>query len=151
MMVNYTLEPSDLIAFSWENRRFAPQSLSRIYYLVVLPLLGVALAVISESLTVGMSFTVLYMLSGWGFQSWIQKGYRQAIYSNDNIAFTARPWRATLSEEGVTFSSDAAVALYRWPFMQDVVRVLTTFVLCLLHFTTMSRGHVSTIDNRHLT
>jgi hypothetical protein len=122
MTVDYQLDPSDLIAFSQEHRRFAPNSLNRIYYFAVLPALGVGLAVISESLTLAMLFTVLYMLSGWVFQSWIQRRYREAVYSNDNIALATRPWRVCLSEEGLTLSCDALVTLYHWPFVQDVFR-----------------------------
>ena len=122
MTVNYQLEPADLIAISEERRRFAPDSLSRLYYFGVLPALGVGLAVVTESLGAGVLFTLLYILCGWVFQCWIQRNYRRALCSNENLSFSARPWRATLTEEGVTFASDAAVALYRWPFIREVFR-----------------------------
>ena len=122
MKVEYRLDPSDLIAFSQEHRRLAPDSLSRVYYFVVLPALGVALAVTTESLLLATSFTALYMLSGWGFQSLIRQRFWRAIFSNENIAFGAGPWQATLAEEGATFSCEAAVTLYRWPAIREVFR-----------------------------
>lgn len=122
MTVDYQLEPADFIAFSEEHRRFAPESLSRLYYFGILPILGVGLAVAVQSFTVAASFTILFIASGWFVQERVRRAYRRNIYSNENLSFSTRRWTCALNSEGVRFSSDAAEVLYRWASIQQVFR-----------------------------
>jgi hypothetical protein len=98
-----------------------------------------------------MLFTVLYMSAGWLFQYLVQRRYQEAVFCNENVTLTARPWRATLAEEGATFSCDASVSLYRWPFIQDVFR--TPAYICFV-LTPLYRLHIplrAFRDEAHLT
>ena len=150
MKVEYQLEPSDLIAFSREHQRFVHKSLPGVYYFVVLPALGVALAVTADSFLLGMSFTLAYMLAGFAFQSLIQKRNRESIFSNENLSFGVGRWEASLSKEGVTFSSEAAVALYRWPAIREVFRGSNYLYFVL---TPLYRPHIplrAFADEEHL-
>ena len=122
MTVDYQLEPADLIAFSEEHRRFAPDSLSRLYYFGILPILGVGLAVAVESFTIAAGFTILFIASGWFVQERFRRLYRRNVYSNENFPFNTRRWTCVLDSEGVRFSSDAAEVLYRWAYMRQVFR-----------------------------
>jgi hypothetical protein len=122
MTVDYQLEPADFIAFSEEHRRFEPESLSRLYYFGILPILGVGLAVAVQSFTVAVGFTVLFIASGWTVQDRLRRAYRRNVYSNENLSFNTRQWTCLLGEEGVRFSSDAAEVLYRWSFIRQVFR-----------------------------
>ena len=122
MTVDYQLESTDYLAFAEERRRFAPDSLSRLYYFGVLPILVVGLAFVTKSLIIGAVFTVLFIGSGWFFQDRIQRVYRRNAYSEENLSFSMRRWTATLTDEGIRISSDAAEVLYRWPFVRQVFR-----------------------------
>lgn len=122
MTVDYQLEPADFLAFTEEQRRFAPASLSRFYYFGVLPALGVGLALTTQSFTTAAVFTILFIASGWIVQERIQRVYRRTAYSPENLSFSMRQWTATLTDEGIRISSEAADALYRWPFIQRVFR-----------------------------
>jgi len=122
MTVDYQLESSDYLAFAEERRRFAPDSLSRLYYFGALPVLAVGLAFVTQSLITGTVFTALFMASGWFFQDRIQRVYRRNAYSEENLSFSMRRWTATLTDEGIRISSDAADVLYRWPFVRQVLR-----------------------------
>jgi hypothetical protein len=139
MTVHYQLDSADFIAFSRENRRFAPESLSRLYYYGVLPALGVGLAVAVQSFTIGICFTVLFMASGWFVQNRFQRAYRRNVYSNDNLSFNTRRWTCTLADEGVRFSSDAAEVLYRWSHIRQVFRGANYIYFEL---TPLQRSHV---------
>ena len=122
MTLDYQLQPSDLVAFSEEQRRFIPDFPSRLYYFGVLPALFVALAVVTQSLAVAAAFAILYLSSGWLVRHWIERRYRCAAFSDDSVSIQTLPRRVTLSDDGVTFSSDAGVLLYRWRFIREVVR-----------------------------
>jgi hypothetical protein len=122
MTLDYQLQPSDLVAFSQEQRRFIPQLPSQVYYYVVLPALFVTLGVVMDSLAVAAVFAVLYLSSGWFVRYWIERQYLRAAFSSESLAIQTLPRRVTLSEDGVSFSSDAGVLLYRWPFIREVVR-----------------------------
>jgi hypothetical protein len=122
MTIDYQLETADLCANSEERRKFAPVFLSRVYYFGVLPALGVGLAVATESFTIAAVFTVLFLVSGWFVSARIQQSYLRTFYSGENASFSLRPWSATLSEDGLRFSSDAAEVLYRWSFIKRVFR-----------------------------
>ena len=120
MTLDYQLEPSDLVAFSEEYRRFIPDFPSRLYYYGVLPALFVALALVTQSLAVAAVFALLYLSSGWLIRHWVQQRYRRAAYSDDNISIQTLPRRVALSDDGVTFTTDVGVLLYRWPFIRQV-------------------------------
>jgi hypothetical protein len=122
MTIDYQLETADFLAFSEERRRFAPDSLSRLYYFGILLGLGVGLAVAVQSFTVGAVFTVLFIASGWFIQARIQRSYSRRVYSDENLLFNTRRWSATLTDEGIRISSDAADVLYRWSFIKRVFR-----------------------------
>src|SRR5947207_1529246 len=101
MTVDYQLEPADFLVISEERRRFAPDSLSRLYYFGILPVLGVGLALVTQSLATAAVFTALFIASGWFVQSRIQRAYRRTAYSDENLSFSMRRWSATLTDEGV--------------------------------------------------
>jgi hypothetical protein len=122
MTVDYQLESEDFLAFAEERRRFAPDSLSRLYYFGVLPALGVGLAAVTQSLIIAAVFMVLFIGSGWFLQDRIQRAYRRSAYSEENLSFSMRRWSATLTDEGIRISSDAAEVLYRWSFVRRVFR-----------------------------
>lgn len=122
MTVDYQYESADYLAFAEEQRRFAPNSLSHLYYLGVLPVLAVGLAFVTQSLIIGAVFTALFMASGWFFQDRIQRAYKRSAYSEENLSFSMRRWSATLTDEGIRISSDAAEVLYRWSFVRRVFR-----------------------------
>ena len=122
MTLDYQLQSSDLVAFSEEQKRFIPDSASRIYYFGISPALFVALAVVTQSLAIAAVFAVLYLSSGWLARHWIERRYRSAAFSDDSLSIQLLPRRVALSDEGVTFSSDAGVLLYRWRFIREVVR-----------------------------
>jgi hypothetical protein len=122
MTVDYQLESVDFMAFAEEQRRFAPDSLSRLYYFGVLPALGVGLAIATQSVTVAAVFTILFISSGWLVQSRVQRLYRRNVYSDENLSFNTRRWSATLVDEGIRITSDAAEVLYRWSYIRQVFR-----------------------------
>jgi hypothetical protein len=122
MTVDYQLEPADFIAFWEERRRFAPDALSRLYYFGVLPVLGIGLAVTAQSFPIAAVFTVLFIASGWFMQARIERSYSRKVCSDENLSFNARRWIATLNDEGIRISSDAAEVLYRWSFIRQVFR-----------------------------
>src|SRR5271170_6921792 len=103
-------------------RRFSPDALSRLYNFGVLPALGVGLALATQSFVIAVLFKGLFIGSGWFFQNRIQRAYRRIAYSEDNLSFSTRRWSATLTDEGVRISSDAAELLYRWSFVRQVFR-----------------------------
>jgi len=76
----------------------------------------------TQSLTIAAIFTVLYLSSGWLINHWAQQRYRNAVYSGDNLSFSTRRWRATLTDEGICFAADAVVAVYRWAFIREAFR-----------------------------
>jgi len=122
MTVDFDLESADYVAFAEERQRFAPNSLARLYYFGVLPVLVVGLAFVTQSLITGAVFTGLFIGSGWFFQDRFQRIYRRNAYSEENLSFSMRRWTATLEDEGIRISSDAADVLYRWPFVRQVFR-----------------------------
>lgn len=122
MTVEYQLEPGDFLVIAGERRRFAPDSLSRLYYFGILPALGVGLALATQSLATAAIFTLLFIASGWFVQGRIQRAYRRTVYSEQNLSFSMRRWSATLADEGIRISSDAAEVLYRWSFIRQVFR-----------------------------
>jgi hypothetical protein len=122
LSVEYQLERSDYLAFGEERRRLMPQLLPRIYYFGIIPCLGVGLAVATESLIVAGAFTVLYMVAGWIVYLVNQSVSTRRIYSEDNLRIYVGRWRVTLTNEGLSFVSDASSALYRWPFVREVLR-----------------------------
>jgi len=123
MTVDYQLESGDFIAISEERqRRFTPDSLSRLYYFGVLPALGVGLAIATESIVIAGVFTILFIASGWLIQGRIQRLHRRNVYSDENLSFISRRWSATLTDQGIRITSDAAEVLYRWPFIRRVFR-----------------------------
>lgn len=139
MTVDYQLEPAELAALSEENRRFEPQSLSRLYYFGILPVLGVGLAVAVQSFTIAAGFTILFIATGWFIQGRFRQAYRRNVYSNENLSFSARRWTCTLDADGVRFSSDAAEVLYRWGYIRQVFRG-TRYVY--FELTPLQRAHV---------
>jgi hypothetical protein len=122
MKVDYQLEPADFLMIAEERRRFAPDSLLRLYYFGILPALGVGLTLMTQSFATAAVFTVLFIASGWFVQERIQRAYRRTAYSEENLSFSMRRWSATLTDEGVRISSDAAEVLYRWAFIRRVFR-----------------------------
>jgi hypothetical protein len=118
--VDYQLERSDLVAFAEDYRRFVPGLSARLYHYGVLPALFVALGVALQSFPVAAIFAVLYSSTHLLFQHWIKRGYYDVVYSSDNASIQTLPRRVTLSDDGVTFSSDAGVLSYRWSFVRDV-------------------------------
>jgi len=99
-----------------------PESLSRVYYFGVLPALGFGLAIATESFLAATVFTLLFMVSAWLVQDRVRRMYLRSAYSNENLSFSVRRWTATLTDEGVRVSSDAAEILYRWSFIRQVFR-----------------------------
>jgi hypothetical protein len=122
MTVDYQLEPADFLVIAEEQRRFVPHSLARLYYFGVLPALGAGLALATQSFSTAAVFTALFMACAWLVQDRWQKSYRSALYSEQNLSFNRRRWNATLSDEGIRISSDAADILYRWAFIREVFR-----------------------------
>ena len=120
MTVEYKLERSDLVAFAEEYRRFVPGLPSRLYHFGVLPALFVALAVVIQSFPVAAVFAALYSSTNLLVQHWINRGYYNVVYSADNASIQTLPRRVALSDEGVTFSSDAGRLTYWWSFVRDV-------------------------------
>jgi hypothetical protein len=121
MTVDYKLEPSDFLAFEEGRRRFfSPDSLSQGYYFLVVPALGVGLALAVESFTVAAIFTVLFMASGWSIQHHAQQLYRRSVSADTNMA-CMRQWRAALTVDGISISSESVDTLYRWPFVREVL------------------------------
>jgi hypothetical protein len=122
MTVDYQLDRADFLAFSKERERFAPESLSRIYYFGIVPAIGVGLAISVQSFPVAATFTTLFLVSGWFITDRIQRSYWQSTYSDENLSFSTRLWTVKLSDEGLRISSDAAEVLYRWTFIRQVSR-----------------------------
>jgi hypothetical protein len=122
LTVEYQLESADYIAFSAELRRFAPNSLSRLYYYGIIPALCVGLALATESFPAAIIFTALYVSSGSLVRIWYEKSYKRAVYSADNLCLRLCRWQVALTDEGVSFVSEAAVVLYRWQFVRQVFR-----------------------------
>ncbi len=117
----YTVE--DFAAFADDRRRKAsPDHLSRLYYYGMIPALGVALAIVTQSLGVAIVFTALYLSAGWAVQAQVRKSQVRAQSSEEYARLHAGPWRAELTQEGIIFSSEAKVGLFRWPFVQKVFR-----------------------------
>jgi hypothetical protein len=139
MTLDYQLGPADLLAFSEEHRRFMPDFPSHLYYYGVLPALFVALAVVTQSLAIATVFAVLYLSSAWLVRLWAHKRYYHAAYSPDNISIQTLPRRVTLSGDGVNFSSDVGVLLYRWPFIRRVLRG-TSYII--FELTPLERLHI---------
>ena len=121
MTIEYQLEPDDLIAFSEELRRLTPDSISRSFYLAVLPVLGVGLAVAIDSFPIAALFTALYISSGWLFQKWAQIRYARMTYSIA-LSFSTRRWQAKITDEGFSVSCEAVAAVYSWSFIQEIIR-----------------------------
>jgi hypothetical protein len=67
-------------------------------------------------------FSILYVSSGWLVQRWVSRRYQRAVFSDDNLSIQTLPHRVALSADGVTFSCDAGIWVYRWPFIRQVVR-----------------------------
>src|SRR5690242_7465528 len=86
MTIAYQLLRSDVIAFSNEQRRFVSRRPSTVYYYCLLPALVVALAIVTQSLTVAMVFAVLFLSSGWLVGHWVEQSYRDSAYSDENLA-----------------------------------------------------------------
>ena len=122
MTVDYEVERQDFFAFAKERQRFAPNSLSRLYYFAVLPALGVGLAIAAQSFVVAAVFTVLFMASGWFISARIQQSYIRTLYSDENLLFYTRRWTATLADDGFHISSEAMEVHYRWPSIKRVFR-----------------------------
>ena len=120
--VDYQFEPADFDAFSGELRRFASDSFSRFYYFGVLPVLGVGLALATQSCAIAAVFTVLFMSSGWFVNEWALRSQRRNVYSQENLSFRTRRLHAVLTDEGLRVSSDAAESLYRWSSFRQVFR-----------------------------
>jgi hypothetical protein len=139
MTVDYQLDRADFLAFSKERRRFAPESLLRIYYFGIVPAIGVGLAISVQSFPVAAAFTTLFLLSGWFITDRIQRSYWQNAYSDENLSFSTRRWTAKLSDEGLRISSDAAEVLYRWTFVRQVSRN-SRYVL--FEFTPLMQVHI---------
>jgi hypothetical protein len=122
MTVEYELKQADFLFLSKQRRRFGSQFLPRLYYYGILPALAVALGLATDSFVIGTGFTVLFVASGWGFQHLFEKNYYRSAYSEENLSFAARRWKATLAEDGMHISSDAAEIMYRWPYVRNVYR-----------------------------
>src|SRR5689334_22992042 len=122
MTVDYEIERTDLEVMGEDTRRFVPHSWTRLYYFGVLPALGAGLALATQSFATAVVFTVLFMASAWVVQHRFQKAYRGAVYSEQNFSFSMRLWTATLTDDGIRISSNAAEIIYRWTFIQDVFR-----------------------------
>ncbi len=122
MSIDFELQRADFIAFSEERQRFSPVWLSRLYYYWILPILGVALAVVIDSFAIAAVFTVLFVLAHWFIQTWIKRLYYRMAYSDENLARITGRWTATVMPEGFHVSSDACEALYRWPHVRRVFR-----------------------------
>jgi len=123
MTVDYQLELADLVEIAKDRRhQFRSDSLSRLYYMGILPALGVGLALAIESFPTAAVFMVLFIASGWFVQHYIQRAYTRTVYSEQNFPLSMRQWSATFTNEGIRFSSDATTHLYRWPFIRQVFR-----------------------------
>jgi hypothetical protein len=119
MTVDYELDRADLVAIANDQRHLALSRSSGFYYYGIIPALCAGLAIVTQSFSAAMIFTVLFISSGWLLRRW---QYKHVLCSEDNLSFSLRSWRATLTDEGVSISSEAAVALYRWPFVREVFR-----------------------------
>ncbi len=69
MKVRYQLTASDLMAFSHAHRRLGLAWPSRLYWFGILPVLFVALALVS-SVGIASIFTVAFALTGLGVNQW---------------------------------------------------------------------------------
>ena len=122
MTVEFQIERQDFLDLLKGQRRFRSDSLSRLYYYGILPVLGVGLAIMVQSFAIAAVFTALFVGSGWFIQARIQSSYDRNVYSEENLFFSIRRWSATLADDGLRVSSDAADVLYRWPLIKRVFR-----------------------------
>jgi hypothetical protein len=137
--IDYQLEPSDFLAISKEHRRFSPDSLSRLYYFGVVPVLGAGLALATQMVLVALLFTVIFVATGFLINEWFRRSHLRNIYSAENLSLSCRQHRATLNEDGLRISSDAMDALYRWPFVRHVFQGSRYVVF---EFTALQRVHI---------
>jgi hypothetical protein len=121
MTVEYQLEPADFLAFAEERRRFMPRKYSQLYYYVVLPMLSVGLALSIQSFPVAIIFTLLFAVSGWLVSEQIQRSYRNTVYTEENLSLHISRWTASIKDEGMQFSCNAAEVFYRWSAIKRVV------------------------------
>jgi hypothetical protein len=136
--VDYQLTSDDLIAISRAIRRFQSPHIARVYWFIVLPILMVALSVCTE-FGLAVIFTLLFAAARWLIGLWSDRQFRQAVFAPDHVAVQTLPTRATLSEEGIEFASDAGHTFYRWQFIRDVSRIGA--FLCFT-ITPIQRGYI---------
>jgi hypothetical protein len=120
--VEYKLEQRDFIAFAEEQRRLLPMEVSRLYYYGLIPALCVALGISTQSFPIAVIFTGLFLGASWLTAQWSMKRNRRFLYSPENLSNVGLPIKATLSDEGITFTSAPRECIYRWPFIRKVTR-----------------------------
>lgn len=151
MTIDYQLERADFLAFAKERRQFSADSLSRLYYFVILPVLGAGLAIATQSFTTAAVFMALFVSSGWFVQNRIRRAHTRNTYSDENLSFYTRTkWTATLTDEGLRISSEGVDALYRWAFIQKVFKSSRYVCFQIAPIQTMHIPIRSFRDDKHL-
>ena len=121
LTVNYQLEISDFLALGKKrNRRVSSPSFSRFYYYGVLPVLFVALALAARSFAIALIFTTLFVGSGWLFSYFIEQAWWRTTFTKESLSLLLLPWTATITDEGLRFSSEAVDSIYRWSAVKKV-------------------------------
>jgi hypothetical protein len=122
MTVHYQLQPEDFHAFTAERQRFMPRGPAHLFYWGIQPALCIGLALVVDSFTAALSFTLLNTLAARAVQAYAERRYFRIAYNEQNLAAQLLPRQVTLAEEGVTFSSEVGVSTFRWRFIREVVR-----------------------------
>lgn len=120
--VDYQLKSSDFLAIYAERRRLLPDPYSRYYWYLIVPVLGVGLALMTQSFLVTAIFSTLYVAIGYLVHELSMRFYKRNYFSDESLSFHTMRRTATLSKEGMRFSSKAAEVLYFWEFVQEISR-----------------------------
>src|SRR5581483_2420289 len=115
--VEFRIEEQDLRASRKRSQAMMPRWYSQYYYFGLLPVFTAGLAVAIQSLTIAMSFMVLFVLAGWAYRRWAE-----LKLCRDRLAQPERAlkWQVSLTDEGIAVNSDSQSSLYRWPYINEI-------------------------------
>jgi hypothetical protein len=122
MVIEFIYEPSDFIFISQERRKQqVSDSLSHLYY-GIMPVLGTVLAIVTQSIVIGVVFTMLFIGVNWFLTSQYQRNYERSINSLEQTASRSGPWKVQLNAESMSFASRSIDVHYRWNYIAEVFK-----------------------------